>query len=110
MAIEVAASVQLGLVTWKVSMEEVLDTIFSLDASKALGSHGFTMVFYHKCQGIIKDDLIVLKEFYENSSVGKESNSNFIVLISKVTGSETLKEYRPISSISRRFVIFSLQF
>ena len=72
--------------------------MFQLGAFKALGLDGFSGVFYQKCWGIVKDDVVrTVVSFFEERHMNNEQNCTDVVLIPKLFGPEMVSQFRPIS-------------
>ena len=83
------------------SEEEVIEAINSMPSDKAPGPDGFTGLFFKKCWGIIKHDLMrVIQRFDSLHTTNLHwLNSANIVLLPKKDGAESIVDYRPISPI-----------
>jgi mannosylglycoprotein endo-beta-mannosidase len=80
------------------SKDEVRNAINQMPSDKALGPDGFTGIFFKKCWGIIKDDIMKVIERFGNLHVHNFHwlNSANIVLLPKKEGAEEVTNYRPI--------------
>jgi hypothetical protein len=83
------------------SEEEIKAAIDDLPAKKALGSGGFTGMFYRTCWEVIKPELIVAFYFFYNHAVGPlpRLNGTRLALLPKKSVSELPGYFRPISQI-----------
>ncbi|WMV31905.1 hypothetical protein MTR67_025290 [Solanum verrucosum] len=64
--------------------EEILNAINSCAPDKSPGPDGFSMGFYQKCWGIIKQDILgALNHFHNNCHMVKSFNASFIALVPK---------------------------
>ena len=87
---------------------EIKSVFFALNTDSAPGSYGFGGSFYHSCLDIIFVDLrIAVKQFFVQSWILPELNSNIISLISKVQGVVVVKDFRPIVVTNIKFKVIS---
>ncbi|KAL9675508.1 hypothetical protein QQ045_003710 [Rhodiola kirilowii] len=85
-------------ITKNPSMDELKDTVFSMNSDSSLGLDGFTGKFYKTCWDIIKADLHeAVCGFFEGLHLPKIISSTRIVLIPKVHKASTLDQVRSIS-------------
>jgi hypothetical protein len=85
------------LLTRPFSMDEVRDTIFQMEHSKAPGPDGFPAEFYQACWEIIKNDLMALfREFHRGDLPLYSLNFGTIILLLKSRETATIQQYRPI--------------
>jgi hypothetical protein len=88
--------------------EEILQAIKGSYAEGALGSDGFSFLFYQKFWPIIKMDLMALVKQFEKGNINiARLNYAMIILIPKEEEARSLKKYRPISLINCSFKIFA---
>lgn len=80
---------------WKeISPEEVLEGLRACNKDKASGPDGFTIGFLQVFWLVFKEYIMKLcDEFHLTENFVKSLNSTFIVLIPKVSGATTIKEY-----------------
>ncbi|XP_026383919.1 uncharacterized protein LOC113279437 [Papaver somniferum] len=79
------------------SPEEIKKTVFDLGADSAPGPDGFSGCFYRHCWDIIQDDLIKAIIYCWNTGhIPNGVNSSLIILLAKVRGANTLRNFRPI--------------
>ncbi|KAL5726419.1 hypothetical protein ACHQM5_009464 [Ranunculus cassubicifolius] len=86
----------------KVILEkEVKEAIDGLGGEKAPGPDGFPILFFKKCWGFMKDDIMkVVDEFQYEGFLDWRLNHTFIRLIPKVECVENVGDFRPISLLS----------
>jgi hypothetical protein len=88
--------------------DEVWEVVQKLKGDKALGPDGFTMAFFQKCWGVVKEDMMaVFKEFHESGNVEKSISSTFVALILKKAGAVEMKDFRPTSLVRGVYKIIS---
>lgn len=86
--------------------EEIRAAVFGLNADGAPGPDGFGGHFYQTFWDIIAVDVVQsVQEFFLNGSLPPNINSNMIVLIPKVSGAQTIGEFRPIALANFQFKI-----
>ena len=80
---------------------EVLEAINDMPSDKAPGPDGFTGLFFKKCWGIIKTDLMTVISHFDSLQTSNLQwiNSANVVLLPKKDGAEGIADYRPISLI-----------
>ncbi|VFQ90194.1 unnamed protein product [Cuscuta campestris] len=87
-----------ALLTSLPSLEEVRDTIWSLDGDSASGPDGFNGNFFKHCWPIIKQDvLLASQEFFLGLPIPKGYGSTHISLIPKKENPKRFDDFRPIS-------------
>ncbi|XP_050233132.1 uncharacterized protein LOC126681628 [Mercurialis annua] len=87
---------------------EIYNALSSCGMSKAPGPDEFNFFFYRKAWSYLKHDIMnMFSSFYNTSRLPKGLNSSFMVLIPKVTGSNNLKDYRPISLVNGIYKLLS---
>ncbi|XP_026455672.1 uncharacterized protein LOC113356677 [Papaver somniferum] len=90
------------------SSEEIKQAVFDLGADSAPGPDGFSGCFYRHCWDIIQDDLLRAVIYCWNSGhIPNGLNSSLIVLIPKVRGANSLRNFRPIGLSNFFFKIFT---
>lgn len=84
-----------------ITEEEVLAAIKEMPSDKAPGPDGFTGLFFKKCRGLTKHDVMrVIHRFDSlNTSNLQWLNSANVVLLPKKEGEEGITDHRPISLI-----------
>ena len=71
--------------------EEILRVVKELEGDKAPSPDGFSMAFYHYCQGVVKRNVLVMfEEFYQHIKFEKSLNATFIVLTPKKNGTSNI--------------------
>ena len=80
---------------------EVLEAINDMPSDKAPGPDGFSGLFFKKCWGIIKTDLMTVISHFDSLQTSNLQwlNSANVVLLPKKDGAEGIADYRPISLI-----------
>ncbi|XP_026420074.1 uncharacterized protein LOC113316056 [Papaver somniferum] len=90
------------------SPEEIKQAVFDLGADSAPGPDGFSGCFYRHCWDIIQEDLIKDIIFYwNNGHIPNGVNSSLIVLLPKVRGANTLRNFCPIGISNFFFKTFT---
>ncbi|XP_026420116.1 uncharacterized protein LOC113316107 [Papaver somniferum] len=90
------------------SSEEIKHAVFDLGEDSAPGPDGFSGCFYRHCWDIIQDDLLRAVIYCWNSGhIPNGVNSSLIVLIPKVRGANSLRNFRPIGLSNFFFKIFT---
>jgi hypothetical protein len=81
--------------------KEIWEAIKDSPAEKAPGPDGFTGIFYRRCWGIIKHDILEAFHhiFHLVSGDFAALNHAFICLLPKKDGASSISDYRPISLI-----------
>lgn len=80
------------------TLEELKEVVFSLSEDSAPGPDGFGAGFYHACWNIICNDLLAaVCDFFKGANLPRGYTSTLIVLLPKVEGASTWREFRPIS-------------
>ncbi|XP_059069421.1 uncharacterized protein LOC131859541 [Cryptomeria japonica] len=80
------------------ALEELKEVVFSMHPEKALGSDGFTALFFQKCWDFIGSDvLLALEESRRNRMILKELNTTLIAIIPKVDNPSSFSKFRPIA-------------
>ena len=101
------ASMHESLVTIS-SDEEIKTEIFSLPKNKAPGPDGFPAEFYWEAWSIVGEDTIqAIKEFFFSRRMLPKFNATSICLIPKITGANSLGQFRPISLCSTVYKVIS---
>ena len=79
-------------------VSEIDALVRKMPTDKAPGPDGLNGLFLKKCWPILKEDFYSLCNDFYHGSVNLEGiNRSFITLIPKITNSETVGDYRPIS-------------
>lgn len=96
------------LLTRPFTEEEIKEAVFSMKENSAPGPDGFGVIFYKRCWGVIKGELIdMISDFYlERLDIGR-LNYGVVTLIPKVQNAENVKQYRPICLLNVSFKIFT---
>ncbi|KAL0287184.1 UNVERIFIED_CONTAM: hypothetical protein Scaly_2773100 [Sesamum calycinum] len=80
------------------TLEEVRETVFSIDPDSVAGPDGFGAVFLHTCWEIISEDVFgAVTEFFRGVKMPKSFTAATISLIPKTASPTCWSEYRPIS-------------
>lgn len=89
--------------------DEVWEAIKSLPSEKALGPDGFIALFYQKCWGIIKDD--VMAAIYKLGNLAGNYfhllNQAMITLVPKKLAAQEARDFHPISLLHSFAKLFS---
>ncbi|XP_042479765.1 uncharacterized protein LOC122060726 [Macadamia integrifolia] len=79
------------------SNEEIKRAIWDLDPESSPDPDGFPGTFYRACWEIISVDVCnAIRGFFSRGSMPYGLNSNFLVLIPKVEGANSLEKFRPL--------------
>lgn len=90
------------------SAEEIKSVIFGMPKCKAPGPDGFPIEFFWETWSIVGPDTIAaVQEFFSSRRMLPRFNATIISLIPKVTGADTLKQFRPISLCSTIYKIIA---
>jgi hypothetical protein len=85
---------------------EVLEVVKGMNRDKAPRLDGFSVAFFQVCWDVIKFDIMgVFQDFHAHNKFVRSLNATFIVLIPKKPGAIDLKDFRPISLVSRVYKI-----
>ncbi|XP_060182093.1 uncharacterized protein LOC132611726 [Lycium barbarum] len=80
------------------TMQELKDTVFSMDPGSAPGPNGMTGIFYHKCWDIISTDLLnMIIEIFKGGIINRAISHSCLILIPKVKSPQAFSDFRPIS-------------
>lgn len=80
------------------SEEEIKRTVFDMAPFKSPGPDGIHACFYQRTWEVVGSTAIrFAQKFFETGEIEKGVNDTSIVLIPKVNGLETVKQFRPIS-------------
>lgn len=84
-----------------ITEEEVKEAINEMPKDKAPGPDGFTRIFFSKCWGTIKGDVMRVVHLFQDLHGTNLHwlNSANVVLLPKKDGAEGIADYRPISLI-----------
>jgi hypothetical protein len=90
------------------SEQEIFSVLSNIGSTKALGSNGFTTLFYKKYWSIVKDVVLSsIWDFFENHHLQREQNHMFTTLIPKQLGAFYVHQFRPISLCNIIYKIIS---
>ncbi|XP_042497663.1 uncharacterized protein LOC122076432 [Macadamia integrifolia] len=71
-----------------------MKAVWELDPESSLGPDGFSGKIFRKCWSTVESDVCnTVKAFFRTSPMPKGINNNFLILIPKVDGAETLDKY-----------------
>ena len=80
------------------SEEEITQVFFSMPRNKAPGPDGFPDEFFLEAWIIVKDSVVAaIREFFQTGILPRGFNSTAITLIPKVTGADSLSQFRPVA-------------
>ncbi|KAK2663152.1 hypothetical protein Ddye_001726 [Dipteronia dyeriana] len=81
-------------------LDEVWEALSSYEGNKAIDSEGFNLNFIKENWEVIKTGFMkFMKDFYQDGTIVKELNRNFIVLIPKCINPKSMKDFRAISLV-----------
>jgi hypothetical protein len=90
------------------SKEEVFEAFNCLGSTKAPGLDGFTAFCYKKYWSFTKAKvLLCIWNFFKNNYLLRGQNHTFVALVSKLSGSYTTHQFRPISLCNIVYKIIS---
>ncbi|CAL0318886.1 unnamed protein product [Lupinus luteus] len=90
------------------SVEEIKDSVFSLNADGAPGPDGFGGGFYQNFWDVVKDDVCnSVHQFFSQGWLLSNLNSNYVVLIPKSANADKMDDFRPIALANFQFKIIS---
>ena len=85
--------------------DEVYEAVSNMSGDKALGPDGFMMALFQSCRDVVRVDLImVFHHFHEHYIFEKSFNATFVSLIPKKPGAAKIKDFLPISWITRSWL------
>ena len=87
--------------------EEVKAALTELNGDKAPDPDGFTTAFWQHCWDIVKEVLLMFKDFHEKARFVPSLNSTFIVLVPKKGGVEDIKDFRPINLVNSLYKLIA---
>lgn len=88
--------------------QKVKQALFSLLVDKSSGTNGFPTFFFQVYWEVVKVDVVnAVQEFFGARNLLKEINSTFLVLIAKISGSDYMDQFRPISLCNSFYKIIS---
>ncbi|XP_050217883.1 uncharacterized protein LOC130015136 [Mercurialis annua] len=91
-----------------VSIQEISNATFSINPSKALGSDGFTSLFYQNFWYLIQNDIVLsIQNFFQGGHILTSLNHTIIALIPKIPKPLIVSDFRPISLCSVFYKIIS---
>jgi hypothetical protein len=94
-----------------VTLKEIKQAIWSCDASKALGSDGFILVFFFlnkKAWTFIGSDVLrLVNEFFKTGRLLKGINTAYVASFNKCKEPTCFSDYRPISLINGFYKIIA---
>ncbi|XP_019434274.1 PREDICTED: uncharacterized protein LOC109340956 [Lupinus angustifolius] len=90
------------------SLEEIKSVVFSLNGEGAPGPDGFGGASYQKYWDIVGTDVCnSVKQFFSQSWLLPNLNSNSVVLIPKTVNADKIEDFRPIALANFQFKIIS---
>ena len=88
--------------------EEVFVSLSDLGKKKALGPDGYTMTFWLFSWEFVKEEVMsFFSDFHEGGRFVKSLNATFLVLISKKSGAEDLRDFWPISLVGNLYMLLA---
>ncbi|XP_042486467.1 uncharacterized protein LOC122066689 [Macadamia integrifolia] len=77
--------------------EEIRRAAWELDLDSSPGPDGFSGAFFCKCWDMVEVEVCnTVRQFFGTGSMPNGANNNFLVLIPKVDGANTLDRFRPL--------------
>ncbi|XP_026400452.1 uncharacterized protein LOC113296360 [Papaver somniferum] len=90
------------------TVEDIQKAVFDLGADSALAPDGFSGCFHRHCWEIIQHDLFVAILFcWQHKFTPSGDNSSLIILLAKVRGANSFRNFRPIGLSNFFFKIFT---
>lgn len=87
---------------------EVKDAIFDLAGDKAPGLNRFQIAFFERFWEDIKEEMMAfMSSFHYRGRLSKHIRASFIVLISRKSGEESIRDIHPISLIGSIYKILA---
>ena len=85
---------------------EVFNAVKHMNGEIAPGPDGFSLAFFQSCWIILKEDLMqVFHQFHDHGTFEKSINATCIALIPKKPRAMEMKDFKPISLITRVYKI-----
>ncbi|XP_042486579.1 probable receptor-like protein kinase At2g23200 [Macadamia integrifolia] len=86
--------------------DEIRRAVWELDPDSSPGLDGFSSAFFRRCWLTVEVEVCnAVRQFFSTSSMPHEVNNNFLVLIPKVEGANTLDRFRPLCLENERWII-----
>lgn len=105
---EIVSIVDNAMLTNLPSFEEVKNAVFSMNPSGSPGPDGFGGCLYKKYWEIIGHDVFnSVLQFFTQSWLLPDLNSNLVVLIPKFKGADKIEDFRPIALANYQFKIIT---
>ena len=96
------------MLTKPVTIQEVEEAVNQMALGKSLGLEGFTSNFFHYFWDLIKGEFFeIIEESRDKKGVLKSFNANFLTLIPKEVGANSLNKFHPISLCNVIYKIIS---
>ncbi|PON62340.1 hypothetical protein PanWU01x14_138650 [Parasponia andersonii] len=77
--------------------QEIRNIVFDMDPFSVPGPDGYIGISFRSCWPIVSNDFVlVVQQFFRTSKMFHGVNSNFIVLIPKVTQANKIEQFQPI--------------
>ena len=88
--------------------DEVFSVLKSMNGNETPGPDGFTIAFFQKCWGVIKEDVMrFLHEFHMGGTFEKSLNASFIALVPKKPSASNIEDFSPISLVGSFYKILT---
>ncbi|XP_026442506.1 uncharacterized protein LOC113342058 [Papaver somniferum] len=88
--------------------DEIKVVVYDLDADSSPGPDGFCRCFYRHCWDVIQQDLCnAIIYCWQQQRIPNGVNSSLLILLAKVRGANTLRNFRPIGLSNFFFKIFT---
>src|ERR1044072_7746024 len=92
----------------KFELEELKEAVWQCEGDKSPGPDGINFKFIKNLWHILsKDVLSVAEDFFENGVWPRGSNASFIALVPKVSSTQGLNDFRPISLVGCMYKIIA---
>nr|XP_025616965.1 uncharacterized protein LOC112709287 [Arachis hypogaea] len=90
------------------SANEIKESVWDCESSKAPGCDGYNMNFIKKCWGKIGTEFTAaVMDFFQSATVPRDSNVTWVALAPKFVGAREIKDLQPISMVGCVYKVIS---
>ncbi|XP_057734478.1 uncharacterized protein LOC130949889 [Arachis stenosperma] len=90
------------------SANEINESVWDCESSKAPGCDGYNMNFIKKCWGEIGTEFTVaVMDFFQSATLPRDSNVTWVALALKFVGAREVKDLQPISMVGCVYKVIS---